>query len=779
MSFQQYQIYVHNQWLQQNYSERQQQYGGKHDDEDYDYEYDFQDANTYQHSLFSTGQSVADDDECTPLKVSRTVPLQTNDVIQEYLRHSSKINSNKRNIRQQKPSEPSFLYRIGQWTLSSVLASIVIILFLSSYENRETAFVVGNDDTGSVAATNDDTSVLAATDDNDDTSSILTAPKPHIIFVLADDLGWNSMGYENYDLNFTTPFLSDLASKGIIMDNYYAQEMCSPSRASLLTGRYPLTIGMQYSMINPTTSFGLSTDETLLPEVLRENGYATHMLGKWHLGHYSPLLLPTARGFDHFSGYLSGETFYWSKKNPDHSLFTDMLDMNTSCYFPYLDDDLHTYSTHLYRNKAVDIISDHDSEVPLFLYLSFQAVHDPFTDLTRFQKGVPKELLPDGVYDIIHSQVDGHKRRQYAMSLSVFDAAMEDIYNALGDKGILDNSYIIFASDNGGCFLSGGKNGPLRGTKGALFDGGLKVDSFIYSPLISKSSQGMRYSKLMHVSDWFPTILDLASISYEPEESKILDGVSHVSAWLDGSEETPRDYVLYNYYYGIGSMGLDKWTNGSFAIRNEKYKLMHTYDSPIYGKWFEPGTLIENDDSLSEGVCNTNLASSGEFTYFLFDMEKDPYETDNIYNSTSSDVEDAKTELYAVLEKYAANAKNMVGDEQAVNDATLAAWKQHNYYIVPWVAEADLEPALGHFPRSCYEESEMTFHPTQKPVGSPSAHPHQVPTRSKQPTLMPTKAPSAKRKHDDDDDDDDRAGDDGDDHDDYWDDDADDDTNET
>jgi hypothetical protein len=104
-------------------------------------------------------------------------------------------------------------------------------------------------------------------------------------------------------------------------------------------------------------------------------------------------------------GFLSGETYYWSKKNPDHELFTDFMYANTSCYSPYEGEDLHNYSTFFYRDKAIDIISNHDPEVPLFLYLSFQAVHDPFTDISSHQKGVPREYLSDGVYDNIHQGV--------------------------------------------------------------------------------------------------------------------------------------------------------------------------------------------------------------------------------------------------------------------------------------------------------------------------------------------------------------------------------------
>lgn len=447
-----------------------------------------------------------------------------------------------------------------------VILALVIIISVAIIDLRSTSssdIIVGDD---AVSIVVDEPTMEPTYSPTLEPSSPPTIPqseKPHVLFILADDLGWNSMGYQDYDLSFTTPTLSSLAAKGIIMDSYYAQEVCTPSRASLLTGRYPLSVGMQYSIIMPTTSWGLHIDETTIAEVLSAEGYHTHMLGKWHLGHFDPRLLPTARGFSSFTGYLCGESYYWlvllylheflcatsttsthtyiylfthshtshltshtnltlshlplpfiiyiyiyilnhhrSKKNPDHLTFVDFLTSDQSCYTPYQGDDLHTYSTFLYRDKAIEIIENHDISEPMFLYIAFQAVHDPFMDVKNHAAGVPQEYMKDGMYDNIHSEVVGHKRRQYAMALNVLDDAVEDIYNALVERGISNNTYIIFASDNGGCYLSGGKNGPLRGTKGSLFEGGSKVDAFIYSDMISEEFRGMRYTGLMHVSDW-------------------------------------------------------------------------------------------------------------------------------------------------------------------------------------------------------------------------------------------------------------------------------------
>lgn len=129
----------------------------------------------------------------------------------------------------------------------------------------------------------------------------------------------------------------------------------------------------------------------------------------------------------------------------------------------------------------------------------------------------------------IKTNVVGDKRQQYAMSLVMLDNAVADLYKALEETNQLSNTYIIFASDNGACLYGGGKNAPLRGSKGTLFEGGTRVDAFIYSPLLPSTVTGSSYSGLMHVSDWFPTILDLAGVTtFKSKKGYEMDGISQV-----------------------------------------------------------------------------------------------------------------------------------------------------------------------------------------------------------------------------------------------------------
>lgn len=300
-----------------------------------------------------------------------------------------------------------------------------------------------------------------------------TTTKPNFVFLLIDDMGYGTVGYDDSDISFASPFLSSLAKEGIMMTKYYSQEICSPARASLLTGRYPSTIGFQFDELAPDVEWGLNSSEILLPEVLAENGYINYMVGKWNLGHYRPEYLPTARGFSKFVGFMSGQIYHWSKIQPQLSITYDFMKADENCYESYTEEDLGLYSTFFYRDRALDVIEKHDFTDPMFMYLAVQAVHDPFADNTTYQDGFPSTYFEDGVYDEFAAAIPGQNRLQYALSLKLLDTAMTDIVKSLEEKGQWENTYLIVASDNGGCFQAGGRNGNLRGCKGSLFEGNI------------------------------------------------------------------------------------------------------------------------------------------------------------------------------------------------------------------------------------------------------------------------------------------------------------------
>jgi arylsulfatase A-like enzyme len=519
---------------------------------------------------------------------------------------------------------------------------------------------------------------------------------PNIVFVLVDDLGYGSL-----DKN-VAPFLTGLRDDGITLGNYYTLEVCTPARAALLTGRYPLLMGWQYSEAVTDQPTGLNLAETTFVEVLKEGLYSTYMFGKWNLGNMSPRYLPTARGFDIFVGFLGGYNNYWSKTDPSNDAFTDFMMATPVCYYNYDDADLKTYSTRLYKEKAVNVITEHDfSETSLFMYLAFQAVHSPFIDTAddTYSDGIPSDYLDSDVYDYITKNVEGRVQQEYYKSLAVLDDSVKDIYQAMNDAGALDNSYIIFASDNGGCPTAGGRNGDLRGTKGSLFEGGSKVDAFVYSKKFNDENRGTSYNGLFHVSDWFPTILTMAGITYTPEEGYELSGYDQFSSMTSiKGDDSPRTEMLYNYYYNPADPNADTetvWNSVPMAVRTSQYKLMHTYDSSTAGGYYSVDYTYDNDDALVQEFmgCTQEAAQTGTFTYYLFDLVNDPYETTNLYDS-SDEIKAVQTKLYDQLSGYEESASAI--KRVTTDSAAAKMWKNSNYYEIPW-EDAEAKEDLPDF----------------------------------------------------------------------------------
>src|SRR5829696_1154068 len=169
------------------------------------------------------------------------------------------------------------------------------------------------------------------------------ASPPNVVYLLADDLGWADVGWHGKEIE--TPNLDKLAKGGAKLEQFYVQPLCSPTRAALLTGRYPMRYGLQVGVVRPWAKHGLSLDERLLPQALKDAGYRTAIVGKWHLGHVKRDYLPTKRGFDH---------------HRDDKVCRD-----------------EGYATHLLAKEAVRLIDEHDGKKPLFLYVAFNAPHAP------------------------------------------------------------------------------------------------------------------------------------------------------------------------------------------------------------------------------------------------------------------------------------------------------------------------------------------------------------------------------------------------------------------
>ena len=355
------------------------------------------------------------------------------------------------------------------------------------------------------------------------------AAKPNIVHIVADDLGWQDVGF-NGCRDIRTPNLDRLAKDGARLTHFYAQPMCTPTRAALMTGRYPFRYGLQTAVIPSVSSYGLDTAEQLLPQCLKEAGYTTAIIGKWHLGHADKRFWPRQRGFDYQYGAMIGELDYFTHE--EHGVL-DWYRDNQPVREP-------GYTTQLLGADAVKLIEAHDGAKPLYLYLAFNAPHTPYQ--------APQEYV-DRFKDI-----SDPTRRVYAAMIACLDDAVGNVVAALDKKGMRSNTLILFHSDNGGtknAMFAGVMadmskvripcdNGPYRDGKGSLFEGATRVCALANWP---GHIQAQAVDGLIHVVDLFPTLAALAGAS--TATCKPLDGVN-VWETLAAGKPSPRAELVYN-----------------------------------------------------------------------------------------------------------------------------------------------------------------------------------------------------------------------------------------
>jgi arylsulfatase A-like enzyme len=371
-------------------------------------------------------------------------------------------------------------------------------------------------------------------------------PKPNILIILTDDQGYGEVSaYGARDLR--TPHLDTLLASGMHFTNFYANSsVCSPSRAALLSGRYPEMVGVPGVIrTDPDDSWGyLAAGNYLLPAMLKKAGYHTALVGKWHLGLESPNT-PNERGFDHFHGFL-GDMMDDYMTHRRHAI--NYMRINRQVIDPT------GHATDLFTDWAGEYIRQRArTRQPFFLYLAYNAPHDPIQPPAEWLARV--KAREPGISE---------KRAGLVALIEHMDAGIGQVIQTLKETGAYDNTLIIFTSDNGGALPYEANNGPYRGSKGTMYEGGLRVPAAVVWPGRVRAGSTSTHPAL--VMDIYPTVLQAAG----EQISHPVDGQSFLPQLLGQAQaDSARSLFFIRREGGLGYMGktID-------AVRKGDWKLL-------------------------------------------------------------------------------------------------------------------------------------------------------------------------------------------------------------
>ncbi len=388
--------------------------------------------------------------------------------------------------------------------------------------------------------------------------------KPNILMILVDDLGYGDLSsYGAKDLK--TPHIDRLMTAGMRFDNFYANcPVCSPTRASLLSGRYPDMVGVPGVIrTHITNSWGyLAPHAELLPKLLKPAGYHTGIVGKWHLGLDSPNT-PNERGFDRFGGFLGDmmDDYYNHRRHGNNYMRLNNREI-----------DPEGHATDLFTQWAIDYINDRaKSDKPFFLYLAYNAPHTPIQPPDEWLRRVKNREL--GIDE---------KRAKLVALIEHLDDGIGKVISALKDTGVSDDTLVIFTSDNGGQLGVGASNGPLRAGKQDMYEGGIREPMCAVWP--GKIQPGTRSDRVALTMDLYPTICEAAGAKIAHE----IDGRSILPTLLGKSQPAEDRFLFWVRREGGGYGG-----RAYYAARYGDYKLVQ--NNP-----FEPMELYNLKDDPRE-----------------------------------------------------------------------------------------------------------------------------------------------------------------------------------
>ncbi|WP_062262740.1 arylsulfatase B [Endozoicomonas arenosclerae] len=386
---------------------------------------------------------------------------------------------------------------------------------------------------------------------------------PNVVVFLADDLGWADVGYHGSE--YPTPNIDSIAEDGVRLNRFYTNPKCTPTRAAMLTGRDPITMGVEYSTIYPWEQTAVPMSEHFMSESFQENGYQTAMFGKWHLGHSIPVHTPNNRGFDYFFGHLNTNVNFFEhtvQRGVDLQRNGKTIDVTTI-------DPAVNYGPHLLASDAVRWLKeDWEKDSPFFMYIPFKAPHTPLE--------APESLIKKFDY------IEDKSRRTYAAMVYAMDQGMGWVMDEIKRQGAENNTIVLFYSDNGGVETGGGSNFPLKGQKGTAYEGGIRVVSTIKWPgVLPENTVSNQYLSAM---DLFPSLANATNIAMK--NTKPLDGEdfwdnlvegtkkARSKPLINGSEDTIGGF--FHFSVTFAGMKLVQQVDRTFeyqTITNELYNL--------------------------------------------------------------------------------------------------------------------------------------------------------------------------------------------------------------
>jgi len=599
---------------------------------------------------------------------------------------------------------------------------------------------------------------------------------PHVLLFVADDVGWAGLGAHRTAGNSAeaqgkaetqTPILDKLIRDGVLLERHYAASNSVPSRCSLISGRLPRDFPVApRGMSNPATYwnpednvsgfYGIPRNMTGIGSKLKQAGYATHYVGKWAAGHATPEQTPLGRGFDSFLGFLGNENDYWTKQSdledfiadPCLYKFQDFSFYNatyrggvadtiaaelgceervkgksftkTGCSEADPNDCLpeKCYEESMLVEYAARLIQNHNSSKPLFLTYASHEVHLPLeitTSALKLEEKAQKFLEGSGV----ERKFPWTMARKYmAASLAYMDSAMGRLIDTLKDRGMFDDTLVIFISDNGASLqlTAGGNNYPLKSGKFSDWEGGVRTNAFLSGGFIPARHRGSSFHGVIHIADWYATLCSLAGVSHVDDVSAQANELLRLQGkpLLGEVEGRPQ---LQNIFSGINGR-LDVLHLSTNAVLQWPYKLV----TGQQGDSFWPGPVFPNCSSdgpdgafvdvythmIPIDPPDFNMLEDCGVSGCLFDVEADPRERSDL--SSDGDYATVLNSLQEELQSL--NSKTFAADiGESHPEACLQAF-QLGGFVGPFVDVGDFYTAQvpGAKELETYRQELMELH---------------------------------------------------------------------